>query len=45
MFLEMLLNGLEVIVASVHDFMFEPEQEKLGFEGSREWFIKDDVNA
>jgi hypothetical protein len=40
MILEMLLSGIEVIVASVHDFIFEPEEE-LGFEGSREWFIKE----
>jgi len=37
----MILDFLERLVASLHDFIFEPQAEELGFEGPREWFIKD----
>jgi hypothetical protein len=42
MFTEMLLSGLEYIVGSIHDFIFEQGQEELSFEGPREWFVKEE---
>jgi hypothetical protein len=47
--MRMLFEGLnslmEDLIASFYDFIFEPKAEELGFEGPREWFIKDDANA